>query len=47
MTRRLLDHYRLNREQKRKINGDDAELLKFGFEWLKDILGGKSSLIKK
>jgi Fe-S-cluster containining protein len=44
---RLLDRYRLKREQKRKIVGDDAELLKFGFEWLKDILGGSSALIRK
>lgn len=44
---RLLDHYRLNREQKKKILADDAELLKFGFEWLKDILGGRSGLMKK
>ena len=44
---RLLDHYRLNREQKKRIGGDDAELLKFGFEWLKEIFGGRSSLIKK
>ena len=44
---RLLDHYRLKREQKKRIAGDDMELLKFGFEWLKDILGGRSDLIKK
>lgn len=44
---RLLDHYRLNREQKNKIAGEDVELLKFGFEWLKDILSGRSGLIKK
>ncbi len=44
---RLLDHYRLNREQKKRIAGDDTKLLKFGFEWLKDILGGRSELIKK
>lgn len=43
----LLDHYRINREQKKRIENDDTELLKFGFEWLKDILGGRSSLIKK
>ena len=44
---RLLDLYRLNREQKKKISADDAELLKFGFEWLKDVLGGRSALMKK
>lgn len=44
---RLVDHYRLNREQKKRIAGDDAELLKFGFEWLKDMLGERSSLVRK
>ena len=47
VTQHLLDHYRINREQKKRIENDDTELLKFGFEWLKDILGGRSSLIKK
>ena len=43
----LLELYRLNREQKKKISEDDVELLKFGFEWLKDVLGGRSALMKK
>lgn len=44
---RLLEHYRLNRAARKKIETDDVELLKFGFEWLKDILGGRSSLSKR
>jgi uncharacterized protein len=44
---RLVDHYQLNREHKKRMAGDDAELLKFGFEWLKDILGGRSSLVRR
>jgi len=43
----LLMHYRLNREQRNRIETDDTELLKFGFDWLKEILGGRSSLVKK
>ncbi|MEJ2056256.1 MAG: YkgJ family cysteine cluster protein [Desulfofustis sp.] len=43
----LLALYRLNREQRKRIETDDTELLKFGFEWLKEILGGRSSLVKK
>ncbi len=44
---RLLGQYRLNREQRNRIEGDDTELLKFGFEWLKLIFSGRSSLVKK
>jgi len=43
----LLDQYLINRDHKRRIETDDRELLKFGFEWLKDILGARSSLIKR
>lgn len=43
----LLAQYRLNRDQRKKIESDDIELLKFGFDWLKEILGGASSLVKK
>ena len=45
--RHLLEQFRLNRDQRRAIERGDEELLKFGFEWLKLIFGGKSSLIKK
>jgi len=37
----------LNREVKRRIDREDSELLKFGFEWLKTFLGGVSSLVRK
>lgn len=43
--RRLLDHFSISRDVKRRINRDDSELLKFGFEWLKSMFGAKSSLI--
>ena len=44
---KLLDHFRLSRQVRRDIATDDEELLKFGFEWLKFLFGGKSSLMRK
>ncbi len=44
---RLIEQYRVNREQKKRIERSDTELLKFGFEWLKEIFSGRSSLVKK
>ena len=46
-THGLLDSYRISRDDKQRIRRDDAELLKFGFEWLKHLFGGKTSLLKK
>ncbi len=43
----LLDQFRLSRSVRRGIEGDDGELLKFGFEWIKYFLTGKSSLMRK
>ena len=45
--RNLLHQFSLERAQRRRIDADDSELLKFGFEWLKLILTGKSSLVRK
>jgi len=44
---RLLKQFRIDSSFKKRISGDDGELLKFGFEWLKALLGGRSSLVKK
>jgi hypothetical protein len=44
---RLVEQYQLKRELRKKLERDDEELLKFGFEWLKDIFGGRSSLLKR
>lgn len=44
---KLLDRFRLDRDWKRRIERDDTELLKFGFEWLAAILGAKTSLVPK
>lgn len=43
----LLKQYRLDKSFKRRILSENGELLKFGFEWLKLILTGKSSLVRK
>ncbi len=46
-THRLLDKFRLDKDQKKRIQHDDAELLKFGFQWLKLLLTGKSNLVSR
>ena len=38
-THNLFEQYRLSREVKRRIAQEDAELLKFAFEWLKSLFG--------
>ena len=44
---RILDNFILGRDEKQRIKRDDAELLKFGFEWMKLLFGGKSSLVQR
>lgn len=41
---RLLQGFALDRSRRRRIERDDEELLKFGFEWLLHVLGGASPL---
>jgi len=41
----VLRQYRIAKDWKKRINTEDSELLKFGFEWLKLMLGGRSSLL--
>jgi Fe-S-cluster containining protein len=43
----LLDKFKIDKDTKRRIREDDQELLKFGFEWLKLILTGKTSLVQR
>ena len=43
----LLRQFRLEKDFRRRIVAQDSELLKFGFEWLKYILAGAGSLIRK
>lgn len=45
--RSLLEQFKLPKERKRAIKERDEELLKFGFDWLKLIFTGKSSLLRR
>ncbi len=42
----LLKQFKLDKDFRKRIGKEDGELLKFGFQWLKLILTGKSSLVK-
>ncbi len=44
---KILHQFKLPKDLKRRIFKDDGEMLKFGFEWLKLILTGRSSLVRK
>lgn len=44
---RLLEQFRLSKQCKKRIQQEDSELQKFGFEWLKLILTGTSTLLRK
>lgn len=41
---RLLKSFRLEKDRRRRIERDDAELLRFGFDWLQFILGERPTL---
>jgi len=43
----LLKQFKIASDFKKRIAKQDEELLKFGFEWLKTVFTGKSSLIAK
>jgi hypothetical protein len=43
----IVKQFLLDKTVRRRIESDDSELLKFGFEWLKLMLTGKSSLVRK
>jgi len=43
----LFRQFRLEKDEKKRILKEDAELQKFGFRWLSLILSGKSSLVRK
>jgi uncharacterized protein len=46
-TNEILSKFQLSSHQKKAIETEDAELLKFGFQWLKLLLTGKSNLISR
>jgi uncharacterized protein len=43
----LLNDFKLRKDEKRHILKDDSALLRFGFDWLEFILGGRKKLMKK
>jgi Fe-S-cluster containining protein len=43
-THKLFEQFKLAKDFKNRIKNEDSELMKFGFEWLKRILTGQSSL---
>ncbi len=43
----ILERLTVSRDQKKRINSSDSELLKFAFEWVKNFLGAPSSLLSK
>ncbi len=42
---KLLSRYKLDRSRRRRIEADDIELLKFGFDWLLHVFGDRRTLI--
>ena len=44
---RLLESFRIDSSMRRIIADDDEALLKFGFEWLKYVLAGEGTLIRR
>ncbi len=44
---KLLQQFKLDKDFKKRIAKEDGELLKFGLQWLRLILTGKSSLVGK
>ncbi len=47
LERNILASFKLSKQVRRDIALHDEELMKFGFEWLKFLFTGKSSLIRK
>lgn len=44
---RLLSGFKLTKDERRRIERNDAALMQFGFKWLEFILGGRKKLVKK
>ncbi len=45
--KQLFSQFRLDKGRRRRIATDDAELQKFGFEWLQQVLGERGALIPR
>lgn len=46
-TNKISQQFLLSKDERRRIGRDDAYLLRFGFQWIMHVLGGKVNLIKK
>ncbi len=44
---KLIQSFRMSKDEKRRLQDDEEEILKFGFELLKFLYGGNSRLLKK
>lgn len=44
---KIFDQFRLAKDQKKRMQTDDAALLQFGFDWLMFFLTGSSSLVRR
>jgi Fe-S-cluster containining protein len=43
----ILIRFRLNKDERQRLENSDEQLLGFGFKWLEFILGGRKNLIRK
>ncbi len=43
----LVERFRLDKSDRRRIQQEDSHLLRFGFQWLQFVLGGRRSLIPR
>jgi len=43
----MVEQFVIPKESRKNIAVNDVELMKFGFEWLKFFLTGRSSLMKR
>lgn len=44
---RLLAGFRLDKTERQRIGRDDGHLLRFGFQWLEMVLGGRRNLVSR
>ncbi len=44
---RLVERFRLDKSDRRRIQQEDSHLLRFGFQWLQFVLGGRRCLIPR
>ncbi len=42
---KILQNFKLNKNMRRQIEHSDEQILRFGFNWLEYILGGRKNLV--